>query len=449
MTQALRAYWDTAFFIELLLLAVTAPLLYFPDRFEPYEVAFGLGLLAMGWGWRRLMLGVWYQRTPADWAIFFLFLVMLPVAIWAAPDSLRQQYAIPRALILLWNFALFWSIVSHAGRRRELLYLVTGGFLLAGLAVSAAALLGTQWGNKFPLLGPLLARIPTPLVGAFDGAESGFNPNQVAGALLYVLPLGLALLVLVIKQPRIRWWVGVPLLLTVGVIGMVFLFAQSRGALAGLLVSIGVMLLLRWRHGLVLIAVGLLTGVALLPWIPFDLILGQAEEVEGVVGTVSFAGRQEIWSRALYGIADFSFTGMGLGTFREIVRILYPLFLISPTLDIGHAHNFFLQMALDFGVPGLIALIAIYLTGTVHLVRVYRTQEWRQALWAVGLLGVLVGHTVYDMLDAVSMGAKPNFLFWVLFALVFTQKTRLAVTDARSVPAGWAGVDFGLDAGGD
>lgn len=442
MLRALRRYWDTPFFVELLLLAMAAPLLYFPGRFEVSAIAFGVGLLGLGWVCRRLMIGVWYQRTPADWAIFFLFFVMLPVSVWAAPDPLRQEYAFPRALILIWNFFLFWTIVSHAGRRRELLHLVGGGFILAGLIVSVAALLGTQWGAKFPILGSILDRFPTPLVGAFDGAESGFNPNQVAGALLYVLPLGLALLVLMARQRGYRRWLGIPLLVAVGMIGVVFFFTQSRSALLGLVAGIGVMLLLPWRRGLAFIAAGILLGIVALPWIPFDLILGQAGEVEELVGTVTFEGRQEIWSRALYGIADFSFTGMGLGTFREIVHILYPLFSISPTFDIGHAHNFFLQTGLDFGVPGLIALLAIYLTGVTHLVRVCWTHTWRQSLWAIGLLGVLLGHTLYDMVDAVTMGAKPNFLFWMFFALVFAQKQRLVTTETKSAPLGWTGVDI-------
>lgn len=435
MFRALRPYWDTTFAVELLLLAITAPLLYFPDRFEMAEVAFGVGLLGLGWVWRRLMIGIWYQRTPADWAIFFLFFVMLPVSVWAAPGPLRQEYALPRALILIWNFFLFWTVVSHASRRRELLYLVATGFIGVGLAFSVAALFGVQWGNKFPLLGPILDRIPTPLAGLFAGS-GGLNPNQVAGTLLYVLPVGMALWVLVARQPKVRWWLGIPMLGAVGVIGMVLLFTQSRGGLLGLIVGVGVMVMLRWRRGLVWVGAGFLLLFAALPWIPFELILGQAGEAEEIVGTVSLSGREEIWNRALYGISDFAFTGMGLGTFREIVRILYPLFLISPTFDIAHAHNFFLQSALDFGIPGLVALLILYLTGIAHLSRLRWTHDWRQSLWVIGLFGALIGHSLYDMADAVSMGAIPNFLFWVLFALIFALNPRLlasAQPESRAV----------------
>ena len=67
-----------------------------------------------------------------------------------------------------------------------------------------------------------------------------------------------------------------------------------------------------------------------------------------------------------------SFTGMGMDTFRSVVNVLYPLQIISagsPIKDIGHAHNEFLQAALDLGIPGLIAFISIYIVAFTMLVQ--------------------------------------------------------------------------------
>jgi putative inorganic carbon (HCO3(-)) transporter len=69
----------------------------------------------------------------------------------------------------------------------------------------------------------------------------------------------------------------------------------------------------------------------------------------------------EVWSRAIYGIQDFPFTGMGMNAFRKVVPVPYPLFTVSPDVDIRHAHNEFLQAALDLGIPGLIAFITLYI----------------------------------------------------------------------------------------
>jgi putative inorganic carbon (HCO3(-)) transporter len=84
-----------------------------------------------------------------------------------------------------------------------------------------------------------------------------------------------------------------------------------------------------------------------------------ASPVEEVVGAITLEDRVEIWSRALYAIQDFPFTGCGLGAFRRVVPILYPFFTVPPDTDIAHAHNIFLQTALDLGIPGLVAYLAL------------------------------------------------------------------------------------------
>ena len=344
---------------------------------------------------------------------------MLPISIWAAPTPLREEYSIPRALILVWNFFLFWTIVSHAGRRRALFHLCVVGFGAVGVGIAVAALFGTGWPGKFPLIGPLLSRLPTPLVGRLDGAEAGFNPNQVAGTLLYVLPLLIALAVYGLVRRRREWTTWLTAGLTAAIIGGVLVLSQSRGGLLGLAAGMAVMLLINWRWGRWLLLAGTLAALIGLALVPLDSLSGNlenAQNVEQVAGSLTLAGRIEIWSRALYGIQDFSFTGMGLGTFRKIVHILYPLFTIAPDNDFAHAHNFFLQMALDFGIPGLLALLALYMAGGTVVVALWQRGD---RVWAVGLLGILVGQTVYSMFDAVAMGSKVNFLFWYLFALLF------------------------------
>ena len=142
---------------------------------------------------------------------------------------------------------------------------------------------------------------------------------------------------------------------------------------------------------------------------------------------VPMAARLEIWQRALYGISDFPLTGMGLGTFRQVGPLLYPLFLLPPTYDIAHAHNFFLQSALDFGIPGLVALLALYLLASGQGISLWRAAPFAGSrAWALGLLAALAGQAVYSLADAVAMGSKTNLLFWFLLALIFGLTARPA-----------------------
>ncbi len=183
--------------VDLLLLGLSAPLLYFPDRVPAWGPWVGLALLALQWPIRRVWTGAWVGPARVGWgvaaALWFWFLVMLPVAIWAAPLPLRELYSVPRALILVWNFHLFWSIIAHAGAERRMLGWALVGWVGLVQVIALAAPFGLEPRNKLPGIGPILDAIPKPLLGVFAGAEAGFSSNQLAGTLLYVLPLLVAL----------------------------------------------------------------------------------------------------------------------------------------------------------------------------------------------------------------------------------------------------------------
>jgi putative inorganic carbon (hco3(-)) transporter len=147
--------------------------------------------------------------------------------------------------------------------------------------------------------------------------------------------------------------------------------------------------------------------------------LGLAEDLltsgveTGAAGTIRLAGRLDIWQRALQGLDDFPLTGMGMNTFRQVMPILYPPFLVDPTWDFAHAHNHFLQAGLDLGLPGLIAYLALWLGTAFLLFQVILksdSQFYRAA--ALGLSGGFSAYFVYGLTDTVALGAKPGFVFW-------------------------------------
>jgi putative inorganic carbon (HCO3(-)) transporter len=71
-----------------------------------------------------------------------------------------------------------------------------------------------------------------------------------------------------------------------------------------------------------------------------------------------FEKRLEIWERALFMIRDFPITGVGMGAFMNVADLIYPFFL-HPANTVVHAHNLFLQISVDLGLPGLISWIWI------------------------------------------------------------------------------------------
>lgn len=425
--------------VDLLLLGGSAPLLYFPDHVPESGPWVGLALFALMWPLRRAWTGSWMGTDRvgrvATAALWFWFLVMLPVAIWAAPGPLRDQYSIPRGLILVWNFHLFWAIVAQAGAdRRRLAWVLVGWVGLVQL-IALAAPFGLEPRSKLPGIGPILEAIPKPLVGVFTGAEAGFSSNQLAGTLLYVLPLLVALAWAGLDARAWRgwhWWVVAG---CAGWMGAVLLLSQSRGGLMGLALGLVAMIVLAvggrgrawWILGGLCVLVG---GLILL--LPAGLleVISDAPAVQSVGGVVTVEHfRAQVWQAARWALADFSITGMGLGTFRKLVYLLYPTPGIPPTYDLAHAHNFFLQTGLDFGVPGLAAILVVYAAALRVLWRMERPRPqaplWAGLPWitprtlAIGWMGGMVGQTFYSLFDAVAMGSKPNFVWWAWLALIF------------------------------
>lgn len=428
--------------VELAILAFTAPLLYFPEFVQPqvaklcrcdadWMVGVAVALLALLWPLRRWLMGQWAAPLPRSVpvALWFWFLVMLPVAVWAAPPLLREQYAWPRGLILIWNFSLFWSVLSHASRERLTLGWALTGWMAAVVGIALLAPFGMEPRTKLPVIGTIQGFFPRPLMGLFAGAESGFSTNQVAGTLLYVLPLMMALCVAGVRTRGWRWWL---LLFATGWTGMTLVLSQSRGGLLGLLFAVVTLLLLTRRWGWYALGVLCLAVVILFFNMPPALLDVIADapgiEVVGGVGTVSNF-RQDVWNAAYLALQDFFFTGMGLGSFRALAPLLYPLPYRPPSFDLAHAHNFFLQSGLDFGVPGLVAILVVFVAAIVQVVRLAHAPR-QQPIWAglpfvtprvlaIGWMGCLVGQTIYSLFDAVAMGSKPNFVWWLWLALIF------------------------------
>ena len=131
----------------------------------------------------------------------------------------------------------------------------------------------------------------------------------------------------------------------------------------------------------------------------------------------SIAVRLELWSKAIQCIRDFPVTGMGMNMFRQRMPVLYPVFINPHDVDVVHAHNDMLQAALDVGIPGLVAYLAIWIGALGVLVNVYRTAlDPIHRTIALGLGTGLVAYFVFGLTDAIPLGAKAGVLFWLTLA---------------------------------
>jgi tetratricopeptide (TPR) repeat protein len=194
-------------------------------------------------------------------------------------------------------------------------------------------------------------------------------------------------------------WVLLPL--TLMLCGMVF--SVSRGALlaAGLAGLVCLFILaFRSRHfvrlGTVLL-VPVVTGAALLIWLGIDRVtarfatLGDPNALE--------AARLPIWRSALAMVGDFPAWGTGLGTFTY-VESLYRWNPKEAYIVYEHAHNEYLELLAEAGVPGLV--LGLVTAGLVLWLawRAGRRLESRSArALALGALFALVATAAHAVVD--------------------------------------------------
>ncbi len=420
LTPVMRS---TGLLVVLVLLAL--PVLLFNTFVPPWLPPVAAGLVATAGGlttWRsRRALG----HTPADWPLLLLLLT-LPVGLWASAD---RAATLPRTYAFIADIAIFYFVAALAAALPAARWprWTAWALLLGGLALAAAFLLGTQFATgKLPFIDPqVYEALPGGLRPFWN--PRGFSPNLAGGLLGLFLPPAL-MLALYARGRLLRILSG----LTALVLAAMMLLAQSRGALIGVAVALPLVTILADRRWLIawavlaMIAVVAVVALGSSAVIDVGAIANAALGGSGTLSEAGLSGRVELWSRALYVIQDFPFTGVGMGMFEPVVELLYPLFSIGPDVQFEHAHNIFLQSAVEMGVPGLIGHTALYLILGCLLVRqAAGGSRARQAgtrplvtVLALGLLGALVVFLVHGLFDVLTYATRAAVVIWALFGLM-------------------------------
>ena len=234
------------------------------------------------------------------------------------------------------------------------------GLLIAlFLTGSAEALMGAA--QFFVPMGP-----PAFAVGPFIRAHGMFGqPNPFAGYLGTILPIALAM-ALIPHPGHFRAVATLSFL----VIAMGIVLSLSRGAWLGLAISLGVMAMAWSPHARKLViplaaSVVFIVGLAMLGLLPPNLAaritsvtdnFGVFDVRSVVLTSENFAvvERMAHWQAGWEMFRDYPFLGVGPGNYPAV----YDRYAIPPWREaLGHAHNYYLNMAAEAGLPGLLALL--------------------------------------------------------------------------------------------
>ncbi len=317
---------------------------------------------------------------------------------------------------------LFFTTMEVIRSRRGLL-LAMAAVAWVGLALVLTSLLFIDWKMKIGWITQLALYLPvTP--GALPGLGEKLNPNPVAGTLALIIPLLAALSSYAYsrrKDPETRLANLTLLIALTGLVLSLFLglltqsFSGWIAALVGLVIlgaghygwlKEGLERRRIWtRRGLAAFFMGL-PVISSAPW-----LLSRFLEL---------GNRPVIWDSALMVVQDFPFTGAGMSTFSDLSERVYFIMIGDDVLtEISSAHNGFLQTAVDLGVPGLVTYVALWVASVRTLwILLRRRHGGAYDHVAIGCLGALAAAWVYQITDAIPLGAKVGALWWITLGIV-------------------------------
>jgi len=420
----------------------------------PQIGAWPLVLALLPWLLRFISTRRLTRRTPFDLPLA-LFVLTAALAVWAAYDretAWSKFWLIVGAVLLFYAFANARS--TPAMVRAGLLTAFAVGLSLFFLATNDWTLL-----QSVTRLGQSLQRYLPPLVGP------RLNPNEVGGLLAMLLPF-VAWGAMKSWQragdssiPRkvARWLYA---LLAWGALALVLfalLMTASRGAwlacgvaglIAGLWWAIGGLKRSdagqQKRSMLGLLVAGLIAVLGLgLVWIGTEQI-----PLARLFDLSTWLNRLEFQRNSLILAKDYPLIGAGLDGFE----MLYSTYaLLIHVGYISHSHNLFLGVAIDQGLPGLLALIwmwVLFAAVVWHSVRQPKPDSTQAATPAslVGIAGLsLLIILLHGTVDTALYGRGVLFLFVPMaFAVQTAQQEKHQIRQRRVLSLVVIGLPLGL-----
>ncbi|MGB1288595.1 MAG: O-antigen ligase family protein [Aggregatilineales bacterium] len=376
---------------------------------------------------------------------FLLFILLSVFNFQNAPLS-RANYPvlICRPLLGIW---LYIYLSDHA--RQYGMKLLIAASISIGLLIGVLALTATQWevGSKYAIFETITNALPR--INYRDIVPDmmlSFNPNEIAGAIAWFCPLMAGLMLYRPADEKPKKWQTHGIRVSAGV-GFIVLFSallsgQSRFALAGVLVSLFFIVLLlvdrpRLKYSLmtVLGVIAVIQVILLLNLLPdtqssaIDAAVSQDTASTGLSGrdSSSLGNRIDIWESGLKMMLNNPATGTGMSMYRTAAfdpRYQIPSYAARNTTP-PHAHNEWIQIGADMGVPGVLLLCVWYGGASWFLWRGWHNGDKAHRVLVVSIGTGLLAHGIYALGDAITLWDRYSFLFWFMLGLAAAQYTAL------------------------
>ncbi|MBI5567632.1 MAG: O-antigen ligase family protein [Chloroflexi bacterium] len=218
--------------------------------------------------------------------------------------------------------------------------------------------------------------------------------------------------------------------LTAVLLALALYLSFSRGAWLGAAAAVGAMIVFAPRRlwiglalaGVTVIALIALSSAGLLPATISDRLADATDllnirDVRGVpINDANYAliERQAHWQAALNMLSDRPWTGVGFSNYQP----LYEQYrLLNWPMPLGHAHNIYLNMAAETGLPGLAAYLLLWSVVFVITFRTIRRTTGVERVLAIGLMGTWVHMATHMLVDNLYVN-NTHLIVGVLFGLL-------------------------------
>lgn len=357
------------------------------------------------WVSQKLRHEVSFKKKPLNKAMG-LFIILSALSIAVSPD---KPFSIYNYLHLMGRYMLLYGLIVQTVEtkeelRRIFLALFLGTAIVCGYGFYQYAapmdISAQDWVDQ--------EQFPELKKRVFSTLE---NPNLLAGYLVILLPLVFGALLNEKRKIMKRSFV-----LLLGAVFICLILTFSRGAwltLPAMVLVLGLVHQKRWLWLLLLLPLGLLFQQG---------VLERLTSIFNPTDTSSMM-RLALWQSTLTMISDHPWLGIGWGVYYQVYP-LYDFFVQGETI-VCHAHNLYLNLAAEIGLPGLFTFLYLYISFVRQAYKTYK-QEPQSPIGGLmlGLTTAYMALAVMSLTDHVLFNIQLSMLFWLLNACaVISSKT--------------------------
>lgn len=236
------------------------------------------------------------------------------------------------------------------------------------------------------------------------------NPNVYGEYLILAIPIIAGLLWTEKGIFKKLFWLG-----SLGVTMLALALTFSRGCWLGIILAIGLLAIMIDRRFILLGIVALL----FLPFVLPESIMNRFLSI-GNMGDSSTSYRVYIWMGTLAMLADYWFSGIGLGI--TSFNMIYPIYSYND-ISAPHSHNLYLQLVVEFGIVGLIVFLGmLYNFYKETIISICKKKN----ILTSSLIAGVSGFMLQSMFDHTWYNYRVVLIFWIIiaFGLVSTKVSK-------------------------